>query len=267
MRISTKFELGFSILLLIFTCAGCATVYNSATGKKEYVFISANDEYVIGQRMAVQIERQFKPEEDPLVNARVRAIGHAIANVSDRKDVPYTFKVLKDKDVNAFTTPGGRVYLFTGLLEKAASDAELASVIAHEIGHVAARHAAKKMELEMGYGLVTSLAFSSHPQPELERYINVGFNLINLGYSREDELFADKLAVRYLVRAGYDPFGMITLMEKLEKMSSQKGLVPIYILSTHPYMSQRIEAARKEIIAQMAAEAARKAAQSRTNPQ
>jgi len=202
--------------------------------------------------MASQIERRFKPDEDMIVQARVRAIGSVIANVSDRKDVPYYFKVLKDKDVNAFTTPGAYVYVFRGLVDKADSDAELASVIAHEIGHVAARHAAKKIEMDMGYDLLMSLAFSKEAKPELERYINIGFNIISLGYSREDELFADKLGIRYLIRAGYDPYAMVSFMEKLAKIEKEEGGVPVYILSSHPYMSQRIEEARKCIVQEQA---------------
>lgn len=244
-----NWSLGF-IILCLFVLSGCATIYNPATGKEEMVFVSTADECVIGQRMAYQIERRFKLDEDNFIQTRIRTIGNVLAKVSDRKDLPYYFKVLKGKDINAFTTPGAYVYVFKGLVDKTESDSELASVIAHEIGHVAARHAAKKMEVEMGYDLVMSLAFSKHPQPELERYINIGFNIIALGYSREDELFADKLAIRYLIRSGYNPYGMVSFMEKLEKIEKEEGGVPIYILSSHPYMSQRIEEARKEIIMQ-----------------
>lgn len=241
------FVKGFKFLFMVFILSGCATVYNPATGRQETVLISTADEVSIGQRMAAQIERRYKPDEDMMVQARLRAIGHVIANISDRKDLVYYFKVLKGKDVNAFTTPGGYVYVFRGLIDKTDSDSELGSVIAHEIGHVAARHAAKKMEVDMGYSLLMSLVFSQKSIPEMERYINIGFNLISLGYSREDELFADKLAIRYLIRAGYNPYGMVSFMEKMERMEKEEGGAPIYVLSSHPYMSQRIEEARKEI--------------------
>jgi len=226
---------------------GCATIYNQATGKNEAVLVSTADERAIGYRMAGQIEEKYKLDENIMVQARVRAIGNVLANVSDRKDLPYQFKVLKDKNVNAFTTPGGYVYIFRGLADKTDSDAELASVIAHEIGHVAARHAAKKMEVEMGYNMLMAIAFSRSSRADLERYVSIGFNVISLGYSREDELFADKLAIRYLMRAGYNPYGMVSFMQKMDKLEKEEGRVPIYILSSHPYMSQRIEAAGKEI--------------------
>ncbi|MBI4335746.1 MAG: M48 family metalloprotease, partial [Candidatus Omnitrophica bacterium] len=236
---------------LIFGLSGCATIYNPATGRQEMVLVGTQEEVEIGVRMARQIERRYSMDEDYFIQTRIRAIGNVLAGISDRRDVPYQFKVLKGKDVNAFTTPGGYVYIFRGLVDKTSSDSELASVIAHEIGHVAARHAAKKMEMEMGYSLLMSIAFSGSARPETERYINIGFNLISLGYSREDELFADKLAIRYLTRAGYDPNGMISFMEKMERLEREEGARPLYILSSHPYMSQRVEAARREIALQL----------------
>jgi len=233
--------------VLICVLSGCATIYNPATGQKETVFVTTADERAIGANMAPQIEKKFKVDEDSFIQTRIRTIGNTIAKVSDRQDLPYYFGVLKGKDVNAFTTPGAYVYLFRALVDKTDSDSELASVIAHEVGHVAARHAAKKMEAEMGYNILMTIAFSKESKPELERYIDIGFNIVALGYSREDELFADKLAVRYLVRAGYNPYGMISFMKKLEEIEKEEGVAPIYILNSHPYMSQRIEAVRKEI--------------------
>lgn len=243
---------GHWLFLIFILCvlSGCATVYNQATGRQETMLISTADEVRIGQKMAAEIEKKYKPDEDIFVQARLRAIGNVIAAVSDRKDLTYYFKVLKDKDVNAFTTPGGYVYVFRGLIDKTGSDSELASVVAHEIGHVAARHAAKKMEIDMGYNLLMSIVFSGKSNADTARYIDIGFNLIALGYSREDELFADKLGIRYLIKAGYDPYGMVSFMEKMEKMEKEEGGAPIYILSSHPYMSQRIEEARKEIARQ-----------------
>lgn len=257
LKIKNLRNLPFFILrfsFLIFVLSGCATIYNPATGKEETVIVATPDEIAIGQKMAYQIERRFKADPDPLAQARIRAIGNDLANVSDRKDAPYYFKVLKGDEINAFATPGGFVYVFRGLIDKTESDAELASVIAHEIGHVAARHAAKKMELEMGYNIVMSIAFGSQSKPELERYVNIGFNLIALGYSREDEMFADKLGIRYLIRAGYSPYGAVSFMEKMERMEKEEGATPIYFLRSHPYMSQRIEEARKEIPRELARE-------------
>ncbi|NQU74271.1 MAG: M48 family metalloprotease [Candidatus Omnitrophica bacterium] len=236
---------------------GCATIYNPATGKEEMVLVSTDDERAIGVKMARHIEGRLELDEDAFVQTRVKAIGEVLAAASDRRDLPYYFKVLKSEDVNAFTTPGAYVYLFRGLVDQADSDAELASVIAHEIGHIAARHAAKKMELEMGYNLVIALAFSRGSKRDLERYVNIGFDLISRGYSREDELFADKLAIRYLIQAGYDPYGMVSFMEKIDKIEREKGGVSLYLLRSHPYMSQRIYEAEKEIAFQLSKRGAR----------
>ncbi|MCX5715802.1 MAG: M48 family metallopeptidase [Candidatus Omnitrophica bacterium] len=252
------FDRVFNLLLVffifsfsIFSLSGCATGYNPATGKKEYIFIDTKDEIAIGNQMRREINKKFRVDEDAVLQAKIDAIGKAVSSASDRQDVPYEFMVLKGKEVNAFTTPGGCVYVFRGLIDKTGSDSELASVIAHEIGHVAARHAAKKMEADMGYSLLMSIAFSKNPNPELERYVDMGVNVVFLGYSREDELFADKLAVRYLIKSGYNPYGMVSFMEKIDKMEKEDGTIPIYFLRSHPYMSQRIKEAEKEIFAEL----------------
>ena len=237
--ISLLFLLVVSVLV-----SGCATIINPATGKKEFIMIGTQEEMSIGDQVAAEVESKFKVSRDEVLIERAGRIGLRIAKVSDRQDLDYHFRVLEDKDPNALSTPGGHVYVNSGLMEKA-NDDELAAVIAHEVGHVAARHSVKAMQANMATSLVTALAFSTvETKKEVRQGAAVALNLIMLGYSREDEFEADKLGIRYAYYAGFDPDGMVTFLEKLQaqnKSPFDKGLV---YLKSHPLYSDRIQRAR-----------------------
>lgn len=209
--------------------------------------IGTQDEIAIGRQVSDQIEHRFKLSDEPVLLERVNRIGARIAAVSDRKDLEYHFKVIKDKNINALSTPGGYVFVNTGLLDKA-NDDELSAVIAHEVGHVAARHAVKAMQADMAYSVIAGLIFSRVGSREVQQGANVAMNLIMLGYSREDEFEADRLGVKYSYYAGFDPNGMITFLEKLQQEEKEhpwdKSLV---YLRSHPLYSDRIEKARAEV--------------------
>jgi predicted Zn-dependent protease len=228
----------FAALTLPLFLAGCATVYNPATGAKEYIMISTAQEVSIGNQVAAEVETKYRLSQNTAQIERVNAIGSRIAAVSDRQDLKYYFKVLDNKDVNALSTPGGYVYVNSGLIEKA-NDDELAAVIGHEVGHIAARHSVQAMQANMGTSLVASLVFSRVETTEQVRQAAaIGLNLIMLGYSREDEFEADKLGVRYTYYAGFDPNGAVTFMEKL--LREEKGDNSFVYLRSHPLYSDRI---------------------------
>ncbi|MDD4879002.1 MAG: M48 family metalloprotease, partial [Candidatus Omnitrophica bacterium] len=126
------------IILSVFL-SGCATIINPATGRKEYIMIGTAEEKAIGGQVSAEIETNYKLSHDEAMIERVNRIGLSIAKVSDRQDLTYYFKVLENKEVNARSTPGGYVYVDSGLIEKANDDG-LAGVLAHEVGHIAARH-------------------------------------------------------------------------------------------------------------------------------
>lgn len=125
------------------------------------------------------------------------------------------------------------------------SDDELACVIGHEIGHVAARHIAKKLQAQLGYELLMNIAANKAGFRDLQKAASITFDLISLGYSREDELLADKLGAKYAYKAGYDPYAMISFLKKLKELN--KGEMGIVFLRSHPYASQRIELMDKQI--------------------
>ncbi|MBM3254076.1 MAG: hypothetical protein FJZ16_07480 [Candidatus Omnitrophica bacterium] len=234
------------IFLIGVILSGCATVYNPATGREELIFIDTPQEVAIGNRVAYQVERQYRISQDPALNERLNIIGKNIAQVCERQDVKYRFFVIREKEINAFSIPGGYVYVNSGLMEKN-SDDELAGVLAHEIAHVAARHSIKKMQAVMGYNLLMSLAFSHSEAVEVERTVGIAMNLVSLGYEREDEKEADRLAVRYTYKAGYDPYAIITMLEKLQKLEREDPLSTVVFLRSHPPAKERISIVEQEL--------------------
>ncbi|MBU1125852.1 MAG: M48 family metalloprotease [Candidatus Omnitrophica bacterium] len=227
--------------------AGCVTIYNPATQRNETLLIDTASEVKLGAQMDQQLQKEIKWEKDPLMVQRLTAIGKKIAAGSDRNDITYQFRVVKDKEFNAFAIPGGYVYVNSGLLE-ATNEDELACVLAHEIGHIAARHSVKRLQAVLGYQLILGIIFKTGEADSVGQALDVVFNLVNLGYSRQDEYLADKLGVRYARRAGFNPFGMVTFFEKLQKEAQKKGTgFNLVFLSSHPPIEERIKQVKAEI--------------------
>lgn len=227
--------------------SGCSTEYNIVTGKEETYYYSTDREEKLGEAIAKSVEKEYKLAEDPLLQQRVREIGNKIAAVCDRKDIEYTFKVLDDDEVNAVSLPGGFIYINKGLLEKVDNDNQLACVLAHEVGHVVARHSIKKLQALQGYSLLRILVAQAPQSGEVGAASDMAFTQLLLGYSREDELLADQLGARYARLAGYDPKGMIEFLEKLQEINKRKPLRPKSYFRTHPYVPDRIRIVKQEL--------------------
>lgn len=232
------------ILVLSVIFPGCATTYNPATEQNEFIFITTPVEVSIGNMLASRVAKDYKLSKNPQQNQRVKQIGEKVAAASDRKDLKYKFSVIEDETLNAFTTPGGYVYINSGVLAKSTDD-ELACVIGHEIGHIAARHVAKKLQAQIGYDILLNIAARKGGIGELQQAASISYNLIMLGYSREDELLGDRLGAKYAYKAGYDPYAMISFLKKIqETKDDQMGFV---FLRSHPYTSQRIKMLEMQI--------------------
>lgn len=239
-----KFIVYVSILFLL---SGCTTIYNPATQRKETLLINTKNEIALGRDLDSQMQKKLKISMSQAMQYRLDSIGTRVAGVSDRLDLVYYFRVVRDKEFNAFAIPGGFIYVNSGLMNKATDD-ELACVLAHEIGHVAARHSVKKLQAALGYQIILGIALGVSGKQELERVADTVFNLGSLGYSRKDELLADKLAVRYAKGAGFNPYGMVTFFEKLKKEAEEKGpKLRIEFLSSHPNIEERIKRVKQEI--------------------
>ncbi|MDZ8224710.1 M48 family metallopeptidase [Nostoc sp. ChiVER01] len=179
---------------------------------------------------------------NPEVNRYVEQVGRRLAANSDRPDLPYTFQVVQDESINAFATLGGYVYVHTGLLKTADNEAELASVLAHEIGHIGGKHVVKQMQQKaLESGLLTAAGLDRNTA------VQIGVQLArDLPRSRSNEFEADQRGLRTLTRTGYAQSAMVSFMQKLLK---QGGSAPTF-LSTHPGTSDRIDALRRAINSQ-----------------
>lgn len=195
--------------------------------------LSDSNEVALGRQINQQlVDQQVSLYRDSDVDDYVNEVGQGLVPYSSRPDIPYTFQVVEDDQVNAFATMGGYVYVTTGLLKTADNEAQLASVMAHEIGHIASRHAVKHMrEQALQAGVLTAAGLDRNDA------VAIGVELaINRPNSRQDELEADEKGLATLTQAGYAPGAMVAFMEKLLNQSS----VPTF-LSTHPSTSSRIE--------------------------
>jgi MAF protein len=235
------------MVLLAIALSGCSPEFNIATGKQEAFYYSTEQELKMGQSMRKQVEKEYTLVGDPLVQQRVADIGRKIAAVSDRKDIVYYFKVLDADEINAVSLPGGYVYVFKGLLDTIADDGELAGVLAHEVGHIVARHSVKKIQAVNGYSLIRLLMIPVPQAGQVAGAADTAFIELLLGYGREDELLADELGARYAKRAGYDPHSMITFLQKLQDHNRRRPLQPRSYFKTHPYVPDRIRVVKQEL--------------------
>lgn len=221
--------------------------YNLATQKEETYFYSSEKEVRIGESLSKVVENHFKIDEDDLAQQRINEIGQRLAKVSDRQDIRYYFKVLNEKEINAFTLPGGYVYVFRGLWDKVGQDEnEIAAVLAHEIAHLTARHSIKRLQNSIGYGVLAVLVNTTATDSYSKVKATQGINQLLLAYSRSEELEADSIAAAYLKKANYEPRAMIEVLNILQK--TQRAL-PVRPLSmpTHPYITDRIKVVKEQI--------------------
>jgi predicted Zn-dependent protease len=226
--------------------SGCSTEYNLATKQEEIYFYSTDREVAMGQSIAREIAKSEKFADDPLLQKRVEDIGKKIVAVCDRKDVDYHFYVLDDDQINAFSLPGGYVYVNRGLIEKVANDDELAGVLGHEIGHIVARHSIKKLQGSIAYSLLRVLVAQTQGAQAGDA-ADLAYASIMSGYSREDELLADQLGTRYLIACGYNPRCMITFLQTLEQDHRRRPLQAKSYFKTHPYVPDRIRVVKQEL--------------------
>ncbi len=238
------------ILFVMSMISGCATQeYNTATGKEDIMFVGTDKEVNIGKSIAESIEKskEIKLDTDPLMTERVNEVGQKIAAVSDRKEVRYTFRVIDKDDVNAFALPGGYVFVFKGLVDKVSKDDELAAVIAHEISHVVARHSIKRLQGGIGYNILLILMATTGAGRSDVGQIDAAFGQLIMSYSREDEALADKMAIKYLKEAGYDPWAIVSLLKKLQEEDKKAPIKTYTSYRSHPYVADRIRMVKQAL--------------------
>lgn len=202
---------------------------------------SQDKEIALGRQLAVQVEQQAKMVEDPIVTEYINRIGQNVVLHSDAK-VPFTIKVIDSDEVNAFALPGGFFFVHKGLILAADNEAELAGVMAHEIAHVAARHAMENQGKGtlINYGALAGIIFGG---PIVSTVLQNGGGILaglaGLKFSRGAEVEADNLGVQYLYASGYDPTAMSTMFEKLASKNKKKPGSITKLFSSHPQSTDR----------------------------
>ena len=242
-----------AVALLAVLLTGCQSNFNLATKQLDYTMTSTDKEVAMGRQLAHRVVAERPLLADDAVQQRVMGIGRRLAAVCGRQELVYSFAVLDDDEVNAFSLPGGYVYVNSGLVKRAADDDELAAVIAHEVGHIAARHAVKRYEGHLS-SLAAQLAAVATRQPAAIHGLSTTLAATRLAYARQDELEADRLGVQYLKAAGFNPVGMLTFLQRLEQLHSDApshylpaGMVrPQYAL-THPFIPERLRAVKEAL--------------------
>jgi len=240
----------FLILFLTIFSSGCTSEYNLATGKEERLMYGTDKEVNIGNAIAGQIAAQLKFVTDLDINIRVRHIFDRLVAVSDRKDIVFSVNIVDDETVNAFSIPGGFVYIHKGLLNKLKEDDQIAGVLAHEIAHITAKHGLKRMQNSYG-ALLLQIASFGTGDGELAQGMNAILTSLYFAYSREDEYEADELAVKYTQKAGFDPRKMIDVLEVLKAEEEKAPLRRANYFRTHPYPNERIAVVNKTITGQV----------------
>lgn len=228
-----------------------ACAVNPATGKKQLSLVGERDEVSMGRQYDKETMASLEPYGSPELQAYVQQLGQKLAATSERPGLEWKFRLVDDPAVNAFALPGGFVYVTRGLLTHLNSEAELASVLGHEIGHVTARHSVSQMSKQTLLGGLLGLGVAL--SPEVEQYAGVltqGMGALFLKFSRDDERQADELGLRYIDRAGYDVRPMADVFETLGSVSRLEGgaRLPDW-QSTHPNPEDR----RQRIGTQIAA--------------
>ena len=263
MTLAKRLAIGLMLASSLAFTSACTKVVNPATGQSEFTAMSPEQERAVGKQQHPQILQQFGGQyDDTDLQGYITEIGNKLKAVSELPDDTFTFTLLNSDVVNAFALPGGYVYISRGLMALAENEAEVAGVLAHEIGHVTARHSAQRYtrgQWAQGGALLTTvlggvLAGEAGAKAAQQIATPVAQGVL-AGYSRNQEFQSDQLGVRYLTRAGYDPRAMATFLEKLgqhsqlaRKLAGREGQPDPSTswFATHPRTPDRVKRAADE---------------------
>ena len=202
------------VLLGLLQLAGCAL--NPATGRSDFVMMSEREELELGQRYNEEVLKQYPRYADEKLQAYVQRVGERVARHSHRSQLNYRFTVVDSPDINAFALPGGYIYIHRGLLAYLNSEAELAAVLGHEVGHVTARHSVQQQSQSSAWNILGQAVAIGTGIGAAADLTNVLGGAFVRGYGRDMELEADGLGAQYLARSGYDPQAMIEVVRVLK---------------------------------------------------
>lgn len=213
--------------------------------------LTTEQEVQLGSQYAAEIERQLPLVRDASINNYINQVGQSIAQRVDNRGIRYTFRVVNAEEINAFAVPGGYIYVNRGLIERSRNFSEFAGVLAHEIAHVAERHSVEQLQraqnANAALGVVYGVLLGRQPSGIEQAGIQVGGTAVFAGYTRDAEREADARAVHYMVAAGINPQGLVTMFETLmqERQRNPSGVAAWF--STHPGTEERIANVQRDI--------------------
>jgi len=258
MRGNLRYVIALVLALFSFVTYYCKRSVNEVTGEVQHVDMTAEQEIALGLQAAPEMAQQYGGiHPDRQAGARVEEIGQQIVRSTKAAQTPYKFQfhLLADENtINAFALPGGQIFITAGLLKNLKSEGQVAGVLAHEIGHVVARHSAEQVaKSQLTQGLSGAAAIGIYDPDRPSTAVSAAAaamvsKLVTLRFGRQDELEADKLAVDFTPKAGYDPRAMIQVMQILEQEGG--GNNPPEFMSTHPNPGNRIGELQKDITAE-----------------
>ncbi|MEM9604118.1 MAG: M48 family metalloprotease [Pseudomonadota bacterium] len=235
-------------LVLFVLAASCAV--NPVTGDRDLVLMSEQQEIALGASQHPKILQQYPLYDDPALQAYVNDVGQAIARISHRSTLPFTFSVVDSADINAFALPGGYIYITRGIMAYLNSEAELAGVLGHEVGHVTARHGVRQQSTQGVTGILSAVLAAS-TDGAYNDLISAGSQALVSGYGRSHELEADRLGAEYLANTGRNPERMIDVVRVLKdqelfdrELAAAEGREPRRyhgLFATHPDNDTRLQ--------------------------
>ena len=211
-------------------------------------FYSVEKEIALGKQLAIEVERQAKLLDDPITSEYINRLTQNLARNSDVK-FPVTVKVIEDDVVNAFTLPGGFLFVNTGLIRLSESEAELASAISHELGHVAARHYTRQVTRAdlLNASSIPLVFLGGIPGIAAWEVANIGLPVGMFKFSRDFETEADMLGIQYLYKTGYDPTAAIDMFERIEAVERKHPGAVSQLFNSHPLTSDRLAKTQQNI--------------------
>jgi len=234
------------IVAMSFAVAGCTV--NPVTGKRQMALISESQEIQMGTEASPEFEQQFGGKvANETLQQYVAGLGTNLANLSDRPKLPWSFSVLSSGVPNAFALPGGKVFVTAGLMSSLTNERQLASVLGHEIGHVCAMHNVQGMQRAMGAEAFALLIEKASGNDTYATGAKVAGQMVVLKYSRDDEYQADALGIKYMEKAGYNPWGMVETLQFLMTLSEEQGGLLDELFATHPLTSERVKKAQDNV--------------------
>lgn len=221
-----------ALALVAFTFAGCATL----GGVNSY---SVEQEWQLGQQIEAQLRTELPLSNDATLTRYVNQMGQGIVRQTGAANLPWRFYVVRDPAINAFNVPGGLVYINTGLIAQANSAAELAGAMAHEIAHGTARHGTARLSKANELNTVAGAVLGRSPNGAAAIATQIAAQGAFASFSRSDEREADRLGVGYMAAAGYNPEGLVRLLQQLAQQDQGRGGVALF--RTHPLSSERVQ--------------------------